>query len=171
MSPDGRFLAWSVEDESIHFRDDPHNPMVIYTGSRIRLYDIAADKLVDRFPGFKGDASALTFIDGGKTLVTVDHGNPMVRLWNFETGKEERSFRAVRGEDQKSVWRTELSRDGKRLAVAYVLCRGIVVTSPIGVWDVASGKELCHFDDPSRYVQNMAFSPDGRWLVDFRIGL
>jgi len=45
------------------------------------LYDIAADKFVDRFPGFKGDASNLTFTNDGKTLVTVDHRDGMVRIW------------------------------------------------------------------------------------------
>ena len=55
MSPDDRFLVWPVEDKSIHFVD-PLNPKLGHDGSRICLYDIAADKFVDRFPGFKGDA-------------------------------------------------------------------------------------------------------------------
>ena len=94
MSPDGRFLVWPVVDANVKF-PDPLQPNMIHNGSRIHLYDIAADKLVDRFPGFKGDAHDLTFTHDGKKLVTVDHRDGIVRIWNVEAGKEERSFRAV----------------------------------------------------------------------------
>ena len=90
MSPDGRFLVWRIEEESIQIPDPDRN--LIHCGSRIRLYDIAADKLVDRFPSFNGAAENLTFTDGGGKLVTVDHRDGMVRIWNVEAGQEERSF-------------------------------------------------------------------------------
>src|SRR5439155_16858448 len=115
ISPDGRFLVWPVPDESVHFTD-PLVPRLGFTGSRIVLYDIAADKPVGRFPGFKGDAHELTFVDGGKTLVTVDHRDGVLRIWNVETGKEERNFQALREDEralQNPVWRTDLSPDGK----------------------------------------------------------
>ena len=38
-------------------------------------------------------------------------------------------------------------------------------TYPLRVWDVASGKESYQFEAQARYVRNMTFSPDGRWLV------
>src|SRR6202035_3611398 len=116
--PDGRFLAWPVRDESAQFTY-PQTPNWIFDGSRIRLYDIAADKFVDRFPGFKGDAHDLTYTDEGKRLITVDHRDGMVRLWNVEAGKEERSFRAVPDAEKNlshHMWRTVLSSDGKTLA-------------------------------------------------------
>jgi WD40 repeat protein len=171
MSPDGRFLVWPVEDDKLTFTE-PDSPNVRFQGNRLRLYDIDAGRFVDHFPGFQGDANDLTFTSGGTTLVTVDYRNGTVRLWNFETGKEKRSFRAIREEEKKHshlVWRTELSPDGKTLAVAYVLGRGgtgiFDETYPIRVWDVATGNELYQFDNHSRYVRNMAFSPNGRWLA------
>jgi RNA polymerase sigma factor (sigma-70 family) len=175
MSPDGRYLAWPIDDPSVKFTV-PNEPNTIYNGSRIRLYDIAADKFVDRFPGIQGEPRELMFTDDGKKLVTVDHVNGTVRIWNVEAGKEERSFRAVRENEKtqsQSVWGTKLSPDGGKLAVAYVLHpKGRLAqlgrdlqTYPIRVWDVATGKDLQQFDKPARYAHNMAFSPDGRWLA------
>ena len=147
MSPDSRFLVWAVADTSIRFKDDgPFRTRS--TGSRIRLYDIAADKFVDRFAGFKGDAHQLTFTEDGKKLISIDHSRGMVRLWNVETGKEERNFAILTAAERQTdqVARTVLSADCKSLAVVYE-------TSPflgggndeearrVQLWDVASGKK------------------------------
>lgn len=173
MSPDGRFLVWPVEDKSVHF-PDPHSPNVSHDGSRIRLYDIAADRFVDRFPGFKGDAHDLTFTNDGKKLVTVDHRDGMLRIWNVEAGKEERSFQAVPEAEKKQshhVWRTALAPDGKTMAVAYDAVgagRRLGFRSAphlVRLWDVASGQAEHTLDGHWHYVLDMAFSPDGRLLV------
>jgi hypothetical protein len=149
---------------------------MIHYGSRISLYDINAGKLVDRFPAFKGDAHDLTFTNGGKTLVTVDHRDGMVRLWNFETGNEERSFQAVPEAEQSQsnhVWRTVLAPDGTTVAVAYdsfhaggrggLGFRG--TPHAVRLWDMASGKEKHTLEGHHWYVVDMAFSPDGRLLA------
>src|SRR5262249_36952356 len=147
MSPDGRYLVWPVADPSVKYTD-PQSPNTIYEGSRIRMYDIAGDKLVDRFPSFKGDGNDPAFMSGGKNLVTVDHRDGVGRIWNVEAGKEERSFRAVPVADNKPsahVWRTALSENGQTLAVAYLPIGGRSVlggaTVVVGVWNVATGKE------------------------------
>jgi RNA polymerase sigma factor (sigma-70 family) len=173
MGPDGRFLVWPVTDTSVKFTD-PQTPNMIYDGSRIRLYDIAAGKLVDRFGAFKGDANDLTFSNDGKNLVTVDHRDGMVRIWNVEAGKEERSFRAVPDSKENPshhAWRTTLSADGKTLAVAYhpVFAGNRLGfrSAPhlVGLWEVASGQHKHMLDGHRHYVIDMAFSPDGRLLV------
>ena len=169
MSPDGRFLVWPVEDKSMYFID-PLNPKLGHDGSRICLYDIAADKFVDRFPGFKGDASNLTFTNDGKTLVTVDHRDGMVRIWNVEAGKVERSFRAVPDSvkyQSRHLSRTVLSPDGKTLAVAYqaIPAGGLSMKPPHPdqLWDVATGKERLQLNDDRSNV--IAFSLDSRFFV------
>jgi WD40 repeat protein len=147
ISPAGRFLAWPVRDESARFTY-PQTPNWIYDGSRIRLYDIAADKFVDRFPAFKGDAHDLAFTRDGKKLVTVDgyggwvqtwHNDAakvvtvddnggMVRIWDFEAGKEERSFAVVTDDLKKKSFRIEhvqLSPDGTTAVVIYVEYAGL----------------------------------------------
>jgi WD40 repeat protein len=173
LSPDGRFLVWPVVDTSVKFTD-PQVPNMIHDGSRLRLYDISADKFVDRFPSFKGDAHDLMFTGGGKKLVTVDHRDGGVRIWNVETGKEERSFQAVPEAKKKQshhVWRTALAPDGKILAVGYSPDDdgrlGGLRDAPflVRLWDMAGGQEKHTLDGHRHYVLDMAFSPDGRLLA------
>ncbi len=168
ISPDGRYLVWPVADEKVTFRV-PNEPNSIYTGNRIRLYDLDADRFIDRFPGFKGDADHLAFMPGGKVLVTVDYRDGAVRLWDVATGKEQRSFRAVpehEGKFSYHVWRAVLSPDGKTLAVTYQPT-GRRIFSPFSVrlWDMATGKETHDLPGHFHYVGGLAFSPDSRLLV------
>jgi hypothetical protein len=137
------------------------------------LYDLAGDKLVDRFLGFKGDAHDLTFSNDGKKLVTVDHRDGRVRIWNVEAGKEERSFQAVpkveKGQPHHHVWRAALAPDGKTMAVASdaVSARLTFRGAPhlVRLWDMASGQEKHTLDGHRDYILDMAYSPDGRLLV------
>ncbi|HBO44007.1 MAG TPA: hypothetical protein DD670_08755 [Planctomycetaceae bacterium] len=177
MSPDGRFLAWAVADSSMHFVD-PLNPRTSHDGSRIRLYDMAADKYVDRFAGFKGSGENLTFTSDGKTLITVAQRDGMVRIWDFESGKEQRSFQAVPDAEKRQyreVCGMVLSPDGKTLAVAYYPAEEASPDEmrmkrlgehprprPNRLWDVATGKELGKLDED---YGEMVFSPDGRLLI------
>src|SRR5205085_8913102 len=48
LSPDGRHLVWAEADEGVRFTV-PGEPNAIYTGSRLRLYDLAAGRCVGRF--------------------------------------------------------------------------------------------------------------------------
>ncbi|HTU91848.1 MAG TPA: sigma-70 family RNA polymerase sigma factor [Gemmataceae bacterium] len=174
MSPDGRFLVWPVVDEKLKFTD-PDEPRVIFDGNCLRLYDIEAGRFVDRFYSFKGDADDLFFTHDGKRLFTVGHRNGMVRLWNVETGKEERSFQAVPKAEKKQsyhVRRTALAPDGKTLAVGYDPVddglgglRDPIAPHLVRLWDVPSGQALHTLNGHDDYLLNMAFSPDDRLLV------
>jgi WD40 repeat protein len=74
ISPDGRFLAWPVDDAGVTFAD-PQEPASLFYGSRIRFYDISAAKTGDRIPTFKGAVQDLAFTNDGKRLVTAEsHG-------------------------------------------------------------------------------------------------
>jgi WD40 repeat protein len=178
LSRDGRFLVWPVEDEKKTFQD-PAEPRLRFEENRLRVYEIDADRVIDRFANFEGDAHDLAFIENGKKLVTVDHRNAMVRTWNFETGKEERRFRALRETElaqQNCVNTAEVSPDGKRLALAYTLrthneqdglerLGGGDERSAVRVWDIDSGNEVHDFASQARYARNLSFSPDGQWFV------
>ncbi len=170
MSPDGRFLAWPVDDESVRFTV-PQEPRSIYSGSRIRLYDIVADSFVDRFPGFKGAAQDLAFTGDGKSLVAVDSRPGMVRIWNLASGKEERSFELITDALKKQSFfagRTQLSPDGKMAVVVYTKDQGARLgfrrpPQTVRLWDVATGKELPALS--GGHPLDKAFSPDGRLVA------
>jgi WD40 repeat protein len=168
LSPDGRFLVWPIADEKIKYKD-AGRPNTIYTGHRLQMLDLTTGKSVDRFGGFEGDAHDLFFTPDGNTLVTVDHRDATVWFWDVATGKTTRSFRALRDnekERQNHVWHARLSPDGKTLAVTYQPSgRGIFSPFAVRLWDTSTGKELHDLVGHHSYVEAMAFSPDGNYLV------
>jgi RNA polymerase sigma factor (sigma-70 family) len=170
VSPDGRLIAWSVEDPGVKF-PDPDHPNWTHTGSRIRLYDLAADRPLDRFAGHAGDAHELAFTPDGRTLLSLDHRDAAVRVWDVASGKERRQFRAVR--DSERTWSypvrgAVLSPDGKTLAARYRRAddtTALFGDTVVRLWDVAAGRELHELKGHINEVLGLAFSPDGRLLV------
>src|SRR5262249_26771884 len=90
-SPDGRFLAWAVPDDS-EPAPGPAHPDAVPIGSRTQLYDVATNRFIGRLPGVKDDARVHAVLQGGKTVLTLDRAATTVRLWDVESGKERRSF-------------------------------------------------------------------------------
>ena len=170
VSPDGRYVVWAAEDERIKYKDARH-PNAIHTGHRLAVYDREGGLRTERGPGFEGDAFFITFAPDGKTLTGLGRDGT-VWVLDFETGKVLRSFRAV-GEDQKDqswvAWHAALSPDGKTLGVSYQpRQRGGFGLGPIAVrlWDVATGRDrFGELEGHRGYVEAVAFSPDGRFLV------
>jgi RNA polymerase sigma factor (sigma-70 family) len=169
MSPDGRFLAWPVDDSGVTFAD-PQEPVSRFYGSRIRLYDLAKNRFVGRFPAFKGSAHDLAFTGDGKELVTVDQHPGTVCVWNFKTGTEVRRFNVGAGGLKKKgvlVGQTQLSPDGKTAVVTYGEHDGGLERlgmherpQSVRFWDVATGKPFPEVR--SSAPLDGAFSPDGR---------
>jgi WD40 repeat protein len=182
MNPDGKFLVWPVADEKNRY-PHPSIPNTIHDGSRIELYEIAADRIRDCFKGFKGDAGELMFTNDGQQLISAGNQDGVVRMWDFETGKQVRSFLAVPDAEKpqyRQVSRSVLSPDGKTLVVAYqpfdnsIIIDGnrverlggkLQLPRPIRVWDIASGK--LKYELKEAYGA-LAFSPDGRFFLTGR---
>src|SRR5205814_10085160 len=106
-----------------------------------------------------------------KKIVTIDGRPGMVRIWNRETGKEERSFELLTEALKKQsffVGRTRLSPDGKTAVVTYQQDQGgrLGFRRPphvVRLWDVATGKERAPLKDG--HPLDKAFSPDGRLVA------
>ena len=173
MSPDGKYLVWASADPSIKFHNPQHPRNWTTTGTRIRMYDMAGDKFVERFAGCEGEAHDITFSNDGKKIIAIDHDNGMVRLWNVESGKEERSFQAVPEAEKNQAYhvrRTMLSPDGKTLAVGYdddAANRPGFGHGPhmVRLWDLSAEKELFQLEGHYYYILDLVFSPDGRFLA------
>src|SRR5579883_481944 len=165
LSPDGRILVWPVADETIQFKDE-NQPNIICTGNRLRMFDLMTGKFVVRFEGFEGDADDLLFTADGKTLVTVDHRDGGVRIWNVATGKVAMSFLTGEKRQWYPVWHSRLSPDGKILAVTYQpMGRGLFGPFGVKLWDIATGKQLHDLPGHRNYVEALAFSPDSKYLA------
>jgi RNA polymerase sigma factor (sigma-70 family) len=169
LTPDGRFLAWAIEDDTVR-TPDPSQSGWLYSGSRLQLYDVAAERVLDRFPAVKDEASVEAVLPDGKTILTLDRRTATVRLWDIDSGKERRSFPVAEGAEALPcvAARAVLSPDGKTLAVGYDRADNISIlyrAVPVRLWDVGSGKPGPRLDGHMNSVNGLAFSPDGRLLV------
>jgi WD40 repeat protein len=116
-SPDRRFLAWTVPDA--------------HGNSRIRLYDVAAGRILDPvlrsregFPVIGGAATVTAFLPDGKSLLTFEPPATF-RLWDLASGKERRSFAAI---------------PPKPVAMGAGAAPPKDLDLPVRLWDVATGK-------------------------------
>jgi RNA polymerase sigma factor (sigma-70 family) len=162
-SPDGRFLAWAVPDESVRIVPRPVRSAGI--GSRVRLYDVAGQRVIDRFPAFKEDATVAAFLPDGNTLLTLGGGVATVRLWDVASGKEIRSFpvspRLDANLSDSARWaylrwttrRAALAPDGKTLAIGLdwgERFRAGKRRVPVLLWDVTTGKAGHGLNEPRK---------------------
>jgi RNA polymerase sigma factor (sigma-70 family) len=173
LGPDSRYLVWHVWDEKIRYTI-PAYPKATFIGSRLRLYDMTTNRFVERFPGMKDDPhnlfSDLFFTPDGRTLLTISNRSGTegtVRVWDFATGKEQRTFR-IGCKDAAGieyyVRKAVLAPDGKLLAVWYEQAHGLIMPHVVRLWDVATGAMKGAL--PGQYGSiEVAFSPDGRFAV------
>ena len=139
---DRRFLAWTDRARS--------------RNSRIRLYDIAADRFIDPvlqsrdgFPIIEGEACVAAFLPDGKSLLMFERSTATFRLWDIESAKERGSFtidsQLRRARPFCTNRRSALSPDGKMLAIGPEWPEDIDFRPkeegvPVRLWDVATGK-------------------------------
>jgi RNA polymerase sigma factor (sigma-70 family) len=117
-SADRRFLAWTAPADN--------------GNSRIRLYDVAADRVIDPvlrssagFSVIGGAATGVAFLPDGKSLLTLEAGPATFRLWDVESGKERRSFAAI---------------PPKPVAIPRGAAQADGLDQPVRLWDVATGE-------------------------------
>ncbi|HEY1381149.1 MAG TPA: sigma-70 family RNA polymerase sigma factor [Gemmataceae bacterium] len=170
LSPDGRLLAYATVAPEVKVKY-PEQPNVTGEGGRVRLWEMIADRPLDRFPPFPGQAHDLAFTADGKTLVSVDHTDGTVRLWDMAHGKEARSFRAATGPKRGfgySVWHSAVSPDGKWLATGHQRednTTALFGAAKVKLWNVADGSLWRELDGHTNQVDDLAFSPDGKLLA------
>lgn len=102
------------------------------------------------------------FSANGARLVTVDPGGgeEAAHLWDAQTGTP--IGQPLTGELLGTITAAALSPDGKRVAT------GLTTDTEQGavrIWDVVSGKPLSPWIDQDYNVENLIFSPDGRWFL------
>ncbi len=136
LSADGRTLAFARADYSIG------------------LWDITSGKELGRLPGHKGLVGPVVFSADGKRLASASAQEKLVFVWDLDTRKEVRRFKAA-------PLSLAFSPDGRLLAAASSI-------DGIPVWDIATGAEFHWIRDqktPLPRAWRVGFSPDGRMLV------
>lgn len=101
------------------------------------------------------------FLAGGKEMLTASWDRS-IRVWDLETGKENRVFAGVRD----PVRCVAVSPDGKTLAAGHYKDLGNRHGPGIvRLWDIASGNEIRSFEGHTEEVAAIAFSPDGKIVL------
>ncbi len=101
--------------------------------------------------------------------MTAARSDDRLLVWDPRTGRVQRTFQVGAYYDAKVA----LSADGRLLAAAVspiLVRRGIETRAPgrdttIRIWEVATKREILHFEPHSSAVRSLAFSPDGKTLV------
>ncbi len=136
-------LAFSEDGAALAIADSHGGLRVLSTADRAKKGDFGQEVRV----------SAVTFSDGGKTLITggVDG---MIRFWDVRTCKE---MRRIQGHAAR-ITCLVLSADRK-----------VMVSSggdkTVRVWEVATPKELATLKGHKGEVNSVSISPDGRTVA------
>jgi WD40 repeat protein len=147
FAPDGKTLATASSG---------------FTGSSIRLWDVATGRQLHRLPGVPRWDHQVTFSPDGQLVAASALGS--VTVWTAATG--ERALRFLAHSDDVSC--LAFAPGGKLLATAdspASKASDLHKTFFVRLWDVAEGVEVRRLAGHSAAVSDLAFSPDGRLLA------
>ncbi len=132
--------------------------------SAIILWEVATGEEIRRIGLGKMRIDQAVLTADGKTLATTTT-DPSIRLWDLATGRELRRF----GGGDVDPAHFAFSPDGTRLAFTENrdnftdIAKLPPVTTPIHLWDTATGRELRHWE--TEYPSHVCFAPDGKTLA------
>lgn len=116
--------------------------------------------------GHTARVNKLSVTPDGKLITASD--DKTIRVWNPKTGREERKILGQLGLGHGEIYSIALSPDGSLIATGGVHTKHLGKQKrdePIRLYDYFTGKLkqvlCCH----QFSVNDLAFSPDGRWLV------
>jgi WD40 repeat protein len=156
---------WTVSKMSVYrARFTPNGKYVVTAAGdwrtrtspgELRVWDPKTGEEVGKFPDQSREIWDFTFLDGGKTVVSVQAtsgkpGEATVKVWDFEKRTEKKSVRTP-----GAMRCVAASADGKYVAVG-------THAGQVRVLDTGSWQEVISAPDHGRVVFRVAFGPDNR---------
>jgi WD40 repeat protein len=139
-SPDGTLLASASDDQTV------------------KLWKTSDLSLQATLSGEKGFLRYVGFSPDGQTLATAGYRMENITLWDVAARKPKATLRGPHGAFSRAAW----SADGRTLAAAY---SGDLGSPMICFWDVDMQKELTQHRQEGRWVNALAFSPQGEMVA------
>ena len=129
--------------------------LAVGTDVGVWLYDVPDGKETALFTGHTGQVNALAFSPDGKTLASGGFSNPVIQLWDLETGTKLSNFPLTNGSD--SIKALAFSIDAKTF-----IC--LDMFGNIRHWDIESGIKSSdlEYDHTGEVV---VFSPDSNFFA------
>ena len=118
----------------------------------MKLWDVASGKKLHDFQGHTNLVRAVAFSPDGRALLSASVDCSMI-LWSRSTGKRLKAFVL----DKDEIVSALFSTDGRFIFSG----SGAKVT----VWDVKNGKVLKQLEGQEGYIEALAVSPDGNYLL------
>jgi WD40 repeat protein len=144
FSPDGEFPI------SLKFSDDAKALVAGFWRGGVKLWQLDGAGGAATFPGHPQQPGGLALLRDGKTVISAGGD---IRFWDVRTRQETDRLKPRTGATCMA-----LSLDGRRLAAG-------ASDGSISIWDVASHEEVATLDGHREAVQQIAFTPDGDYLV------
>ena len=148
------FTGHDADISGVAFSAD--GTMLATTGNdgTAKVWDPESGRRLGSVQGPEGEVTGPSFSPDGSLAAAVWHLKGTVRVWDVATSRIVHEVDAMPG-----ALRTAFSPDGKRLAIAGLDTDvGVVV-------DVQSGKEMFSLEGHEDQLQDVDWSPDGRWIA------
>ncbi|HEY7156842.1 MAG TPA: hypothetical protein VH575_22935, partial [Gemmataceae bacterium] len=143
VSPDGKTLAFGLQDDTVHLWD-------LTTGREQRSFAAVPAKT----PRHSSGPPKVAFSTDGKHLITAGRDN-IIRLWETAGGREVRTMSGHR----TWVGALTVSPDGKRIASGDS-------AGQVRIWDAATGADVCPLADSHTFgLWGIDVSADGTRAV------
>jgi WD40 repeat protein len=133
ISPDGKIIALASNDTTV------------------RLWDAATGAALHTFKDHTHSVRRVAFSPDSKMVASAEAY--VVRLWDATTGAASQTLDMQTPSGPDFIYSVSFSPDSKVVAVGYF--------SKIRLWDIATGASLQMLEHYGRFIDALAFSPDG----------
>ena len=125
--------------------------LVVGTDVAVWVYDVPDGNETALFTEHTGQVNALAFSSDGKTFASGGFNNPIIQLWDLETGRKLSTFTLPKRSG--SVSALTFNKDNTKLIVMDTF-------RDITHWEVSTGRKLADIDTEHSY-ETVTFSQDG----------